>query len=142
MERAKQEAAAVPAAGEAAGGARRQNHPRTAQPSAEKRLYDPRSYLAKSVPQRMAIISAGVIMNMIFALVFAVVAFLIGVKQNPTIVGSVMAGGAAWQAGIRADDKILEVAGRKVHKFRQMTEEIHHRRPRPGNPSAHPAARR
>ena len=66
----------------------------------------------------MAIISAGVIMNMIFALVFAVVAFLVGVKQNPTVVGGVMAGGAAWQAGVQADDKILEVAGRKVHHFR------------------------
>ena len=45
-------------------------------------------------------------------------------KQNPTIVGSVVAGGAAWQAGMQADDKILEVAGRKVHNFRRMTEEI------------------
>jgi len=92
--------------------------------SVEKRLYDPRSYLAKSVPQRMAIISAGVIMNMIFALVFAVIAFLIGVKQIPTIVGSVTAGGPAWEAGLRSDDRILEVAGRKVHQWRQMNEEI------------------
>ena len=73
----------------------------------------------------MAIISAGVIMNMIFALVFAVVAFaFFGVKQTRPVVGSVMAGGAAWQAGVQADDKILEVAGRKVHQFRHMTEEI------------------
>jgi regulator of sigma E protease len=93
-------------------------------PSAEKRLFDPRSYLAKSVPQRMAIISAGVIMNMIFALVFAIIAFPYGVKQNPTVVGSVVAGGAAWQAGLKADDKVLEVAGRKVYHFRNMTEEI------------------
>ena len=92
--------------------------------AAEKPLFDPRSYLAKSVPQRMAIISAGVIMNMIFALVFAVVAVLFGVKQNPTVVGSVIAGGAAWHAGLQADDKIEDVAGRKVHNFRRMTEEI------------------
>jgi len=117
MERARQESGDV---GENAGG--------TPAPqegdSAEKRLFDPRSYLAKSVPQRMAIISAGVIMNMIFALVFAVVAFLFGVKQNPTVVGGVMAGGAAWQAGVQADDKVEEVAGRKVYNFRRMTEEI------------------
>ena len=72
----------------------------------------------------MAIISAGVIMNMIFALVFAVVAFLFGVKETPTVVGGVMAGGAAWQAGVRADDDILEVAGRKVHHLPHMTGEI------------------
>jgi regulator of sigma E protease len=92
--------------------------------AAEKVLFDPRSYLAKSVPQRMAIISAGVIMNMIFAVVFATVAFLVGVKQIPTVVGNVMAGGAAWQAGLLPDDEVLEVAGRPVHNFRRMTEEV------------------
>ena len=35
--------------------------------AAEQALYDPRSYLAQSVPKRMAIISAGVIMNVMFA---------------------------------------------------------------------------
>jgi regulator of sigma E protease len=40
---------------------------------------DPRSYMAQSVPKRMAIISAGVIMNVIFALVAATVAYCIGV---------------------------------------------------------------
>ncbi len=72
----------------------------------------------------MAIISAGVIMNLISALLFATVAFLIGVNQNPTIVGGVMAGSAAWQAGIRADDEVLEVAGHKVGHFRRMTQEV------------------
>src|SRR6185295_17639117 len=39
-------------------------------PNGEKYVVDRRSYLAKSVPQRMAIISAGVIMNVIFAVIF------------------------------------------------------------------------
>ena len=127
MERARQEAAngSAPAATELASGAETGGEPpEDGVASAEKRFYDPRSYLAKSVPQRMAIISAGVIMNMIFALVFAVVAFLVGVKQTPTVVGGVTAGGAAWQAGLRSDDKILEVAGCKVHQWRQMNDEI------------------
>ncbi len=125
MERARQEAAANPAAGGTDGGAGDAGQaPDSGEPSAEKRLYDPRSYLAKSVPQRMAIISAGVIMNLISALLFATVAFLIGVNQNPTIVGGVMAGSAAWQAGIRADDEVLEVAGHKVGHFRRMTQEV------------------
>ena len=42
---------------------------------------DPRSYMAKSVPQRMAIISAGVIMNVIFAFIFAVIAYSMGVPE-------------------------------------------------------------
>src|SRR5208282_726843 len=109
MERARQEASSgpLPAEGQSAGAAEVAGEPSDSSlASAETRLFDPRSYLAKSVPQRMAIISAGVIMNMIFALVFAVIAFLVGVKQIPTVVGSVMAGGAAWQAGIVPDDKI------------------------------------
>jgi regulator of sigma E protease len=42
---------------------------------------DPRSYMAKSVPQRMAIISAGVIMNLIFAVIMAVAAYSMGVRE-------------------------------------------------------------
>ena len=53
--------------------ARRRCRPKpVAGPHGEPTPFDPRSYLAKSVPQRMAIISAGVIMNVIFAFVMAV----------------------------------------------------------------------
>src|SRR5687767_168288 len=52
-------------------------------PSGETYYVDRRSYLAKSVPQRMAIISAGVIMNVIFAFIFAVVAYGLGVPYLP-----------------------------------------------------------
>ncbi len=86
--------------------------------------FDPRSYPAKSVPQRIAIISAGVIMNMIFALVLAVIAFFLGVRLHTCEVGQVMAGGAAWQSDFRSGDVVREVAGNKVRSFRRMTEEI------------------
>ena len=127
MERAKLEAAGDAGAvvEETASGNSTASEPSAGGVSAaDKPLFDPRSYLAKSVPRRMAIISAGVIMNMIFALVLAVVGFLVGVKEIPTIVGGVNAGGAAWQAGVRADDKIIEVGGRKVNQWQQMTGEI------------------
>src|SRR5690349_21252588 len=55
-------------------------------PDGKTYLVDRRSYLAKSVPQRMAIISAGVIMNVIFAFIFATVAFKIGVPYEPSFV--------------------------------------------------------
>lgn len=83
-------------------------------------VFDPRSFLAKSVPQRMAIISAGVVMNVIFAFFMAVVAFRLGVRQTPCIVGEVFPGEAAWQAGIRPGDEILEVAGKKMKQFRDL----------------------
>ncbi|HEY6564854.1 MAG TPA: site-2 protease family protein, partial [Pirellulaceae bacterium] len=70
---------------------------------------DPRSYPAKSVPQRMAIISAGVIMNVIFAVVFAAVAYKMGVKYLPCELSAAAPGSPAWRAGIQAGDKILQL---------------------------------
>jgi regulator of sigma E protease len=83
-------------------------------------LYDPRSFLAQSVPKRMAIISAGVIMNMIFAFLMAIVAFYIGVEQTPCVVGAVFPGEAAWKADIRAGDRILQIAGKDMGQFRDL----------------------
>ena len=69
---------------------------------------DPRSYPAKSVPARMAIISAGVIMNLLSAIVFAGIAFWLGVSFMPCEIGGVTPGSPAWQAGLRQGDKILQ----------------------------------
>ncbi|MEM7457019.1 MAG: site-2 protease family protein, partial [Planctomycetota bacterium] len=57
---------------------------------------DPRSFLAKSVPQRMAIISAGVIFNIFFAILMAGLAFKLGVNYPPPIIGNVQPGSPAW----------------------------------------------
>ncbi|MFO0905480.1 MAG: site-2 protease family protein [Pirellulales bacterium] len=70
---------------------------------------DPRSYPAKSVPQRMLIISAGVIMNLIFAVLFAAVAYRQGVPYTPCEVGNVIGGSPAWNAGIREGDRIIQI---------------------------------
>lgn len=83
-------------------------------------LFDPRSFLAKSVPKRMAIIAAGVIMNMIFAFLMAVAAFGIGVKQTPCVVGGVHPGSPAWQADLRPGDEILTIAGKEMPEFRDL----------------------
>ena len=61
---------------------------------------DPRSYQAKTVPQRMAIISAGVVMNLIFAVIFAAIAFKLGVSYTPTTIGHTFPGGPAWIADL------------------------------------------
>jgi regulator of sigma E protease len=70
---------------------------------------DPRSYTAKSVPQRMAIISAGVIMNLIFAVIFAAIAHWPGVEYTPTVVGGVQPGSPAYVAGLRPGDQIIRL---------------------------------
>ncbi len=75
--------------------------------SEEPPALDPRSYMAKSVPQRMAIISAGVIMNLIFAVIFAAVAYRFGVKYIPAIIGDAAPGDPAWVKGVRPGDQIV-----------------------------------
>lgn len=121
LERAKaaQESAGGPAPGDSAPA-----HDGSALPadleSVRAALYDPRSYLAKSVPRRMAIISAGVVMNVLFAYVAAVLALGAGVKDRPCGVGSVVPGNAAWQSNIRPGDRIVEIAGKKVDRFHHL----------------------
>jgi len=78
-------------------------------PDGQTYQVDPRSYLAKSVPQRMAIISAGVIMNVIFAFIFAVIAFGVGVPYIPCIVSQTSVGSPAWEAGISSGDEVVRV---------------------------------
>ena len=78
----------------------------------ERIARDPRSYTAKSVPQRMAIISAGVINNMVSAVMFFVIAFMFGVKYQPAVVGQVTPGMPAWEAGLRLGDRITRINNR------------------------------
>lgn len=77
---------------------------------------DPRSYLAKSVPQRMLIISAGVIFNLIFAVFFAAWAFKTGVDYEPPMVGNVIGGGPAWVHDL-AGAEIIEIGEKPVEGY-------------------------
>jgi len=81
--------------------------------------YDPRSYLAQSVPKRMAIISAGVIMNVIFAFVVSVWAYSLGVKYEPPVIGTMVPGDPAWKVEppLQPGDEIIEVNGIKEPRF-------------------------
>ncbi|MGQ9820466.1 MAG: site-2 protease family protein [Thermogutta sp.] len=83
-------------------------------------LYDPRSYLSKSVPQRMAIISAGVIMNLVFAFLAAVTAYFIGVQETPCGVGDLAPGEGAWRSGILPGDRILAINGTPAVRFQDL----------------------
>ena len=87
---------------------------------------DPRSFPAKPVWQRMIIISAGVIVNVITGVLFAAIAYGFGVSQIPAFVGGVTPGGAAWRAGIEPGGKVVAVKGFRDEKmpFREMVIEI------------------
>ena len=93
-------------------------------PGGQKYVVDRRSYLAKSVPQRMAIISAGVIMNVIFAFIFAFIAFGVGVPEMPCTVSQTAPGSPAWEADLRTGDHIQEIAGIENPSFQQLTGKV------------------
>lgn len=96
------------------------------------RSRDPRSYNAKTVGERMVVISAGVVMNLIFAMLFFVIAFMAGVDFPPAIVGGTVADSPAAVAyavghdgeaeflGLRPGDEIVRIDGRKVRDFTDL----------------------
>jgi len=83
-------------------------------------ILDPRSYLAKSVPQRMAIISAGVVMNLIIAVIFAAVAYGMGVPYRAPVVSDVVPGSPAWRAGLQAGDEIIRIGDLENPRFSDL----------------------
>ena len=85
---------------------------------------DPRSYMAQTVPERMAIISAGVVMNIIFAWIFATIAFGIGVPYTECHVAYVSPGKPAWMANLRPGDRIVEINGVKQPQFKELQQEV------------------
>jgi regulator of sigma E protease len=94
------------------------------QQTSEEVAQDPRSYTAKTVPQRMAIISAGVTMNIITGLMFFVIAFVWGVERPDNQVGFVQIGSPAWEAGIRPGDTLLEFNGNRVDDFMDVVRNV------------------
>lgn len=90
------------------------------------RSEDPRAFNNKSVSARFAVISAGVIMNIIFGMIFFAVAFMSGVMFPPATVGGVIPGSPAnityaqgheydpAYQGLLVGDRILRIDGKPV----------------------------
>ncbi len=93
-------------------------------PNGEKYFVHRRSYMAKSVPQRMAIISAGVIMNVIFAFVFAWIAYGYGVPEVQCVVGNTSTGGPAWEAGLVPGDRFVKINDVENPTYKDLQEAV------------------
>ncbi|GHT41600.1 metalloprotease [Planctomycetales bacterium] len=83
-------------------------------------VFAPDSYLAKSVPQRLAIIVAGVAMNFLFAIVCATGAYMVGVNEVPPSIGNVVPGSPAWEAGLQTGDKIVAINDSPARVFTEI----------------------
>jgi regulator of sigma E protease len=95
------------------------------QMTSEELAKDPRSYMAKPVGQRMAIISAGVTMNIITGVMFYAIAFGHGIEALPARVGSLVPGFPAWdQGGLQPGDRITSIDGRPTKTFEDINRAI------------------
>ncbi len=75
--------------------------------------------------KKLAIVIAGPAANYLFAIVvFASIFYFIGKIDFPPIVGEVVKGGAAEQAGIIKGDRILKVNGKDVSSFSELQQEV------------------
>ena len=85
----------------------------------------PRSFKRKSVFQRMAIISAGVVMNVLFGLIcFLIVFRTTGLRQIDPTVWLVASGGPAWKAGMKSGTTVTSISGKAVHSFDDLRIEV------------------
>jgi len=82
---------------------------------------DPRSFINKPVGRRMAIVSAGVVMNVLFACLVFMVVFLIGMEAIGTHIGFVEPDSPADRAGLLPGDKIVRINGERMLEFRDVT---------------------
>jgi regulator of sigma E protease len=82
-------------------------------PETDENDNDPRSFKNKSVLQRMAIISAGVVMNLLLAFACFVFVFRThGDEQIPGVIGTIDSGSPLWKTRARSGDVIEWIDGR------------------------------
>ncbi|MFO0974318.1 MAG: RIP metalloprotease RseP [Phycisphaerae bacterium] len=86
--------------------------------SGELKVRDqPGSFTAKPVGKRMVIVSAGVIMNLLFAAIVFAAVTMVGRYNTPPIVGLVDPTSPAARAGMLTGDRILAVNGKAIRGF-------------------------
>lgn len=93
--------------------------------SGEYKVKDiPDSFTGKSIGKRMVIVSAGVVMNLIFAAIAFTIINMVGMWRPPAIAGYVVEDSPAGRAGLLPGDKILEINGQSISNFMDMMNRI------------------
>ncbi|MDH7599304.1 MAG: site-2 protease family protein [Sedimentisphaerales bacterium] len=78
----------------------------------DKAIDDPGSFGNKPIWARMSVIAAGVVCNVLAAILISSLVYWIGIEFPPTVVGRVVPGSPAHKAGLQPGDRIIEIAGR------------------------------
>ncbi len=83
---------------------------------------DPASFTNKPIWQRMIVISAGVVMNLILAFIIFVIVFRVGVPFEPAVIGGVEYNSPAMKAGLQVGDRIIAINNRKPLGFLEFSD--------------------
>jgi regulator of sigma E protease len=85
---------------------------------------DPRAFRNKSVLARMAIMSAGVVMNLGLGLGCFIYAYGQGLEEMSPTIGGVAPGSPAYLADIRPGDEVVSIDGRKNISFQTIPQRV------------------
>ncbi|MCK4627857.1 MAG: site-2 protease family protein, partial [Sedimentisphaerales bacterium] len=88
--------------------------------SADKPSDDPRAFGNKAIWQRMIVISAGVVMNLICGTILFLFVFSRGIQFPPAVVGAVSPDKPAALAGIKGGDEIIAIDGNEKIDFSNL----------------------
>ncbi|MFQ5654943.1 MAG: RIP metalloprotease RseP, partial [Planctomycetota bacterium] len=96
---------------------------------AGEELSDPKTgssdeYASKKPWERALVLVAGAAMNIIFGFLFFLLAYAIGVKVQSSEIGLVAPNGPAWNAGLRAGDRILSLNGVAKGDYTELSTSI------------------
>lgn len=83
-----------------------------------------RAFSAKSPLQRIGIVAAGPVFNMLFALVIVVLVYLVGIQTATSRIGGLLADMPAESAGLKVGDVIVSMNGKPVTRWKEFTEGV------------------
>lgn len=86
----------------------------------------PDEFMSKPIWKRAIVIAAGPVMNILLAIVlFAGLAYFVGLPELVPVVREVLADSPAQRLGLQPGDRILAVADQEIHTWKELTGIIH-----------------
>ncbi len=81
---------------------------------------DPRSFANKPVGHRMAIVSGGVIMNILFAILLFMIVFMVGIQSEAPRLAEIEPDSPAEKAGLQPGDIVRKINGDRILEFKEV----------------------